>query len=620
MSDHEDLPQKPLLIYDGDCDFCRRWIASWNRLKDRSIRHAPYQEVADQFPEISQVEFKSSVHLIDEFGQRFSGAEAVFRLLLKTRYRWLYWAYEKVPGFSTVSEFVYGFVARRRSLFSFITRLLLSSGSKESTYYLTGPIFLLALAICYLTAFLSLAVQIEGLVGEQGILPAQSFLDRVEQKFGSPPLWKLPTVFWLGASDKALRLVCYAGAMLALLVPFAVATPWVLFCLWFLYLSCFKIGGVFLGFQWDILLLEAGFLALFFSPWTLLPGRARQVQPPTPVLWLYRWLLFRLMFSSGIVKLKSGDTAWHDLTALQFHFETQPLPSWAGWYAHQLPDWTLSAMVAGVFFVQLVVPLFIFVSRRARFLVFIIFVGFQTLIAVTGNYGFFNLLTVALCLLLLDDSQLKSLMPDSIKRLVSYSAIVQTPESKFQKISVQILTPVILFLTITMLVFQFGDRTKVPDFIKKAFGHMQSFQLVGNYGLFAVMTTTRPEIIIEGSADGKTWRAYSFHWKPGPLDRAPRFVAPHQPRLDWQMWFAALGNYKSNPWILNFMTQLLKGTKQVNGLLEGNPFSNEPPKYIRAVLYRYHFTDWKDKEQTGNWWKRKRLSLYVPSMKLRTRS
>ena len=456
-------------------------------------------------------------------------------------------------------------------------------------------IFLKSLGVIYLIAFVSLWTQIPGLVGSNGILPAKGFLEAVAGRFGLERYWFLPTLCWFNASDGFLQFLCAGGAFLSILLIVGIAPAPVLFLLWLFYLSLSIVCREFLSFQWDALLLETGFLAIFLAPLCLLPKRSSE--PPSPLaLWLLRILLFKLMFSSGVVKLASGDPTWRHLTALNFHYETQPLPTWVGWYAHQLPEWFQKLSTIVMFFMELIVPFSIFAPRRLRKIGCALLVVFQLLIMATGNYCFFNLLTLALCVLLLEDTVWpQGPSPRCWPRwIVVPVASVMISVSAFQLLG--------LFRVRSPWLFPVAVVQNI----------LEPFRSLNRYGLFAVMTTSRPEIIVEGSNDGETWLAYEFKYKPGDLKRVPGFVAPHQPRLDWQMWFAALGTYRQNPWFMNFCNRLLQGSPEVLTLLANNPFPTSPPKYIRAAVYDYHFTDLKTKQREGAWWRREERHLYCP--------
>jgi hypothetical protein len=465
-------------------------------------------------------------------------------------------------------------------------------------------LFLRALALVYLCAFLSLLVQVEGLVGSRGILPVEELLRYVRERTGTERYWLLPTLFWIDAGDRSLLVLCGAGAGLAVVLLLGFAPVPVLALLWALYLSLVSVGQVFLGYQWDALLLETGLLAAWFAPGGLRPRAGGE--PPALVLWLLRWLLFRLMLSSGLVKLASGDPAWRCLTALDYHYWTQPLPTWLGWYAHQTPPWTHAASVVVMFGVELLVPFAIFAGRRARLSAFAALLALQALIAATGNYAFFNLLTAALCLLLLDDAALPGWLGG---RLPAPDPGRGPTRWRRQDLA---LAAIVLPISVTHLAGATGLRASWPPPLAQLRAAVAPFASVNGYGLFAVMTTARPEIVIEGSRDGETWLPYEFHWKPGDPHLAPAFVAPHQPRLDWQMWFAALESCESSPWLGRFLARLRQGSPAVGGLLAADPFAGDPPSQVRALLYEYRFTDVVARRRTGAWWERTRLGLFCP--------
>jgi hypothetical protein len=318
---------------------------------------------------------------------------------------------------------------------------------------------------------------------------------------------------------------------------------------------------------------------------------------------MYRWLLFRLMFGSGVVKLRSGDAAWRSLTALQYHYETQPLPTWVGFYAHHLPASIHVACAAVMFLIELVLPWLIWFPGRWRRVPLVAFVAFQILIAVTGNYAFFNLLTIALCVFLADPGLLprrwRPAAPTAEAAATLFGAWPRALLAPF--VAVVVLVSAVHFSEATLRV---GAPWPSPVFwLARAVSPLRS---VNSYGLFAVMTTTRPEIVVEGSDDGETWRAYEFRYKPGDPHRRPGFVAPHQPRLDWQMWFAALGgSCDQSPWMQGLFQRLREGSPPVVGLLGSNPFPDRPPRYVRALLYDYRFADLATHRRTGEWWQRR---------------
>ena len=618
---------KPVMIFDGDCNFCRRWISRWQQVTSDRVEYISFQDpsVAERFPQIPREQYQQSVQLVEPDGSVYNGAEAVFRTLaFAPRKRWTLWLYQRVPGVGPVTEWFYRFVARHRTAFSFLTRLFWGRHVEVPTHFLTRWVFLRLLGLVYLVAFVSLWTQVDGLIGSRGIVPAAHYMDAVStgslEHNGWAAYWLSPTLCWFSASDGFLHFLCGGGAALSVLVILGIATTPALVLLWLFYLSLMVISDVFLGFQWDALLLETGFLAIFFAPLQLWPRLSRETPPSRTALWLLRWLLFRLMFSSGVVKLASGDVMWHSLTALTVHYETQPLPTWIGWYAHQLPAWFQRTSCAIMFGIELGVPFLIFAPRRLRFFACGAFIIFMGLIAATGNYCFFNLLAVALCVLLLDDAALQRFFP-RVRFGHSEPQRLQTALSRYRNWLLAPVAAAILLVTVVQLLRTYRVRVKWPKLVVQAYlptyQSIAPFRSVNTYGLFAIMTTMRPEIIVEGSDDGLTWRAYEFKYKPGDLARRPQFVAPHQPRLDWQMWFAALGSYERNPWFLNFCVRLLQGQPEVLALLKTNPFPNAPPRYIRAFVYDYHFTDFAMRRATGQWWRRELKGPYCPILSLR---
>jgi hypothetical protein len=426
----------------------------------------------------------------------------------------------------------------------------------------------------YAVAFLSFGLQASGLIGSHGILPVVDYFGAARDALGARAYWELPTVLWLTPSDLMIAAVWIVGMLCGLLALAGRLQRAALAACWVLWLSVCIAGQDFLSFQWDMLLLEAGFLSIFASQSLL-------------QVWLFRLLLFRLMFSSGVVKLTSGDPVWRNLTAMTFHYETQPLSTPLAWYANQLPLSFQKATTVVVFLVELAVPFLFFAPRWLRVIGAWVIIGLQILILLTGNYAYFNWLAIALCLWLFIE-----------------------PERKITPGSVILAVPLVLLGLVT-IVELFGSP--FPEPVGRLQALVAPFRVVNSYGLFAVMTTTRPEIQVEGSNDGEQWQAYEFRYKPGDVRRAPPIVAPHQPRLDWQMWFAALDTPRENRWFFSFIEKLLRGEPQVVGLLGYNPFPASPPKYIRARLFLYHFTRFGE----PGWWRREEAGTYLPPVSLK---
>jgi hypothetical protein len=456
-------------------------------------------------------------------------------------------------------------------------------------------IFLRFLGLIYLIAFASLYPQIPGLIGERGIQPAAEFLRLVHERTGARGYTLVPSLAWLQPADAFLQAIAVAGVVFAGLAIAGIATGFCFLLCWALYLSLVSVGGPFMAFQWDALLLETGFLTIFFAPWPL--GREKPAPPPVVMLWLMRWLAFRLVFLSGVVKLASGDPAWRDLSALQYHYQTQPLPNAISWFAHQLPGPVHKASCAAMFGIELLVPFVIFVPwRLARTAAAALLIAFQLAILATGNYTFFNWLTIALCLLILGD---------------------YVPRPMVWRREAQGLTLALTLIPLSLAQSAARFRVDLPVWVRRPVERVAPFQLSSSYGLFAVMTVRRPEIIVEGSLDGEEWQAYEFRHKPGDPRRAPTWAAPHQPRLDWQMWFAALSGPQGTPWFHRFVIRLLEGSPGVLRLMRSDPFPGRPPKYVRARLFEYRFTTPQEKAATGDWWRATPRGIYFPAVSLK---
>jgi predicted DCC family thiol-disulfide oxidoreductase YuxK len=583
------MSDNPVVLYDGHCGFCRMWIQYWNQLTGDQLDYASSQTAGEQHPQIPSEGFGESVQVAMPEGKVISGSWAIFTILtFAPGMAWLLWLYEHFSPFAKLSEATYRLIAAHRTFFYHLTRFTFGRRILSLRYAGVEWIFLRILAAIYFIAFVSAGVQITGLIGERGILPLGRYLAAVSQNFGFRGYRMLPTVFWFAHDDHVLQAACIAGAAISIVLLVGYFERASLVALYVLYLSLCTAGQEFLSFQWDFLLLETGFLAIFLGNSKL-------------VVFLFRWLVFRLTFLSGAVKLMSHDPAWRNLTAMSYHFWTQPLPTPVAWYANQLPFWFHRFSTAMVFVIELAVPLLFFAPRPWRFLGGFSLLFLQVLIFLTGNYTFFNLLTMALCLFLFDDAALAKLRV-KIRRVRIKPAWAMT------------VAVIVVILSVSELWGMFFGSTS--DEGNALVRWAAPFGIVNTYGLFAVMTTTRPEIVVQGSMDRRTWLDYEFKYKPGDLRRPPRWVAPHQPRLDWQMWFAALSGPQSAPWFDNFMVRLLQGSPQVRDLLANDPFAGAAPKYVRALLFNYGFTDFSSRRATGDWWTRRARGLYFPAISL----
>lgn len=459
----------------------------------------------------------------------------------------------------------------------------------------TRTLYVRGLALVHLIALLSLWWQIHALIGSEGILPLSELLEAAHRQLGSGAWWRLPSLLWAYPTDLGLHGLCALGVVLsaALLAGFPIEGP-VLILLWAVYLSLSSAGQIFLGYQWDALLLEATATAALVARW-----HPHQAEPPAWAWWLQRWLLFRLMFFAGWVKLASGDPSWSGLTALDVHFWTQPLPNPLSRLAHHGPGWLHAAGVVATLGIELVLPWLVLAGRRGRAIAASGFALLMGALALTGNYGFFQLLTVILCLSLLDDHHLGKLLPG--RWIQGLGAA--------QRRGLHLGLP-IAALMVGISLLQIVGPHRLPGWGQATLRTLAPLRSVNRYGLFARMTTDRPEIVLEGSDDGgQTWRELHLRHKPGPVDRLPPQVAPHMPRVDWQMWFAALGSCRDNLWLVQLMRRIVEGRGAIDGLFAPGTFETGYPDAVRAIHYRYAFSE----PGTGVVWQRTRLGLYCPS-------
>jgi len=451
--------------------------------------------------------------------------------------------------------------------------------------------------LSYFFAFLSLLAQIPGLIGPNGILPAHDFLFRATRALSpETALWTLPSLGWIfGTSYFALHLIALLGIVGSLLLLTGFLRPIGAILSWICWLSFVNIGQDFLSFQWDTLLLEVGFLVLFVEKPGLRPRPPGLDIPPLLIRLALTFLLARLIFSSGIVKLLSGDPTWSDLSAMTYHFETQPIPNPLSWFIHQLPHPLLNLSTIFTFVIELLLPFtLLFPQPKVRLTASLGFLSLMLLIALTGNYAFFNLLTIALCLTLIDNRFFPtSLLPKTVP-------LPWTPVPLRHLASLAALLQLSLAIPILLSTLQLLPRAS-QSIWQNSFA---PWHLTSGYGLFAVMTTRRPELILERSSNGIQWQPIQFSYKAGPADRLPPQIAPFQPRLDWQMWFAALSAERGQlpGWFTPFLKKLQKGDAEVWNLLPSQPHSSGND-YLRLRLDQYNFTTPSERSSTGNWWR-----------------
>jgi hypothetical protein len=478
--------------------------------------------------------------------------------------------------------------------------------SKLRRWYLRG------LAVIAAVAFTSLWSQIHGLVGSGGLLPYEDFLAALEARSHvGAAFWRAPTLLWWLSADWALDLLCGGGLIACLLLFFHwLEGPSLIICA-VCYLSLSTAGQVFLSYQWDTLLMETLVVALFVASWSLCAPR--DLEPSWSGLWLQRWLCFRLMVFGGLVKLLSGDESWRDGTAMGFHYMTQPLPNPLSWYAHQLPPWWHSLEGGFALTLEIALPFLMFFGRRARGVVFFGLSFLMLGLMVTGNYGFFQLLALLLCFSLLDDGFLGERAHASSRRPSPLGAVFAAVWFGLSGLAIH--QQLIRFRALQPL-----PVLSVQMLEERIYRAIRPFRVVNTYGLFATMTRSQPEIIFEGSTDGRVWQRYGFAYKQAELERVPIQVAPHMPRLDWQLWFAALAwrpddvtwiACRRHRYVLETQRALLAGNERVLGLFGYDPFPENTPKYVRAVVYDYRFTD--RSEAGAAWWTADYLGNFCPT-------
>jgi lipase maturation factor 1 len=456
-------------------------------------------------------------------------------------------------------------------------------------------LFLHLLGAIYFFAFGAQLFQIRGLIGKEGILPIENYLNYLSRRLQKKKFYYVPTVFWLNHSDTMLWVVPACGALLGLFLlvggPPALLIP----CLIILHLSIISIGQDFWGFGWEGFLLEISYNAFFLS----------LTDQPNLLVWIsINLLLFRFHFEAGTSKIESGDPNWRNLTALKFHYQSQPLPNTIAWYIYKLPLGFHKFSTFKMFFIELVIPFFaLFGTPEMRLGSFVLFFGLQFFIWFTGNFSYLNYLTVVLSVILIANTYLE---------LFFGAPPMLQPTHWILDNFLSLAGLGLIFLQIIALWNHYSPTITT----RKILRYIYHLHIANRYGIFAIMTTDRYEIIIEGSDDETEWKEYYFWHKPSELTRRPRRISPYQPRIDWQAWFLPFGAFEEQDWFKSLLICLLKGSPSVLSLLRHNPFPEKPPQFIRAQIYLYEFSDQKTKKKLGFWWTRQYLGPYSPTYKL----
>ena len=520
-------------------------------------------------------------------------------------------------------------------------------------------LFLRALGVIYFSAFYSLLFQIRGMLGPQGLLPASAYLEEVAKAVGRARYWYAPTFLWFGSGNHALMALCSIGLIASVLL-FVNFWPRGMLAICFVcFLSFVAAAQDFSGYQSDGMLLCAGFISLFLAPGGVRPRWGPGQAPSRASLFLLRLLWFTIYFESGVAKYFGGDPSWRDLSAMNEYYQNGPLPTWIGWYAHQLPRWCHTTTAGVTLCMELLVPWALWLPRRARIFTFFLVSFLQIGIILTANYAFLNYLVLALGIFLVDDVFLIQFLPrgscrivrealrrpwrpwhanllaafegpqeriflslsapTAVKQVAAEQEAHASPSLNFRTIPraiavwIKVLFLAWLFYAMTFLMLQQMPAGPLP-LPAKPVVLLEPFRIANSYGLFGRMTWTRYEIEFQGSSDGANWVAYPFRYKPQNLNEAPAIYAPYQPRFEWNLWFASLGSWRENPFVVRTEQQLLLNNRDVLALFRSNPFSNAPPKQVRAVLWQYWFTDRTARKATGQWWKREYRGLYAPAL------
>jgi len=487
-------------------------------------------------------------------------------------------------------------------------------------------IFLRALGAIYVSVFYSLLFQIKGLIGPAGILPAQDYLQSAAVALHGRRFWFVPTLLWLGSSDRALMLLCWAGLLAAVLLALNVWPRAMLMICFACFVSFVSAAQDFSGYQSDGMLLQAGFASLFLAPAGLWPGLALARPPSRASRILLLWEWFSIYFESGVAKIRSGDLSWRQLTAMDDYYQNGPLPTWIGWYVHQFPHWFHAASAFLTLAIELGLVWMVFLPRRWRIVCFCFVTPFEIGIILTANYCFLNYIVLSLGFLLLDDRAIEWLVPPRwrIARVVETAASAEgdTPATwrersrerlaRLRMALTGFCAGTVLYVAGAQLVGMLPVVVPIPE---APVVYVEPFRIANRYGLFAVMTHSRYEIEFQGSRDRQSWSPYPFRYKPQDPARAPGIFAPYQPRFDWNLWFASLGTWRDNRFVLWTEERLLRSEPDVLELFAKNPFADGPPPIeVRAVIYEYWFTNRKTRREQGVWWRRQLLGDYAPTL------
>jgi len=602
-----------LVIWDGECAFCRAWMSRLNTLAGDRLDFATIDRAAAHFPGTPTESFQQAVHLMMPGGDQYRGAAAMVHMMKEADIRgWPATLYRHVPPLRWAADACYRWIASHRTSSLVASRLLFGSVARPSTLLLTRRTFLRLIGLIYMIAFVSFGQQGIGLVGDSGLQPVAERLTHAAA--GGASWWQLPTLQWLGG-DGVLTASWIAGTICSTLLLLGLIPLVSSIGCWLMYLSLVTAGGVFMQFQWDALLLECGLLAVLWAPctWRLTSPNAKR--PSVLVHWLVVLVLARLVFFGGLAKLQSGDATWADCTALSYHFWTQPLPWWPAWIAAEAPGWLLQFGCMCMFIIELICPVLLLGPRVPRAIGALSIALLMFGIAATGNYGYFNWLTIVLCIAMLDDATLRMAWPSATRGLIQVGL---RPRPGRMAIWMRRIPALVVLMLVLMSIRSQMDRQPPTGLVASIDRWAAPWHPVGRYGLFATMTTTRPEIRIDWQDDALAWHPLIFSWKPGPTDRCGRLSQPGMPRLDWQLWFDALSYERAlaagtlthqsplprvsgREVLPSLLQRLLEHDESVLALLETSPSS--PPRAVRWHLDAYRFTTAEERSESGQWWR-----------------
>ena len=543
------------MVWDGECSFCKKFAERFENRSKNLVEFIPYQSLFERYPNAPERDYQNSVHFLEESGST-SGADAIFSYFNQTGINWPKTLYNKFKFFRYLSEFFYRLIANNRKIAGVVGRFFFGSNFLKDTFSISSWTFGRLLGVVSLIAFLSFWLQAESLISSKGVIPFNENLNQVKSYIVKSNLeiskWLIrPTILWISQTDIWLNIVLFIGTFSSFLLIAGLIPHLAIIISWVSYLSIAVVSEPFLSFQWDALLLETYFLSFFLVPWKLYHDRNSLDNPPILGRWLLWLLAFKLMFESGVVKFtfygEGNSNTWRDLTALNYHFWTQPIPSWISYYIDKLPLFFDKLALIFTYFCELIVPFFIFFPRRLRRFSGVLLIIFQILIVLSGNYGFFNILTIIICITLFDDQFLKRFYDTNFFRLSNDVEISR----KVGRIKLGFSFALLVCFLYTFKVFMGRDfqgnkalslsgSKDRSSFGQKIIDAAQVSRSMNAYGLFRVMTTTRPEILIELQSKDSSWSNVDFNFKPGSESKRPKFFSPHMPRLDWQMWFEAL--------------------------------------------------------------------------------